>query len=189
MSNGKWKAFRMDGYTGTIWWCHLNLASVANVDFCISVIQQREQHQHSRTCIWELHQSVRRGTLQPRRLRQLLRTGCTNKHGVLLAHQPHPETRPLPEPAEPRPPQGHMTTRCVSLSAARGPGSLRDVRASHADSLQLSSSHLFPVTAVSHSFALLWTETSSWSGIWTGVHHSDKSKVIIILAITTVWST
>lgn len=76
----------------------------------------------------------------------------------------------------------------ASLSAARGPGSFRDVRASHADSTQLSSSHLSPVTAVSHSFASLWTETSSWSGIWTGVHHSDKSKVIIILAITTVWS-
>lgn len=75
-----------------------------------SVVQQREQHQHSRPhFVWELHQPLRHGPLQPGRLGKPLRTGRATEHGVLPAHQPHLETRPLPEPAEPRSPEGHMT--------------------------------------------------------------------------------
>lgn len=119
----------------------------AHVHFCFSVVQQREQHQHSRPHIWELHQPLRHGPLQPGRLGKPLRTGRASKHGVLPAHQPHPETRPLPEPAEPRPPQGHMIAWRDSLcSATRGACCLRDVTCW---STSLSSSHLSPVTAVS----------------------------------------
>lgn len=121
---------------GIVGWKHFQLALHANVDFCFSVVHQREQHQHSRPDIWELHQPLRHWPLQSSRLGKPLRNGCTSEYGLLPAHQPHPETRPLSEPAEPMPSQGHMTAQSGSLgSVTRGACSLRDVRASHAGPL------------------------------------------------------
>lgn len=148
-----------------------------NFDFCISVIPQWEQHQQSRTHSWELHQSVCCWPLQPCQLWWLFRIGCACKHGVLPADQLHPETGPLPQPAEPKPPQRHMTTWFVSLSAIRGPESLKDVRASHA--------HLLHSALPTH-LQLLWYLTvlhicgerpaPGQVGYLERVHHSKKSK-------------
>lgn len=139
----------------------------ANGDICISVIQQREQQQHqqSRTCCWELQQSVRCGPLQSPQLRRLLGTGRPYKPSVLPADQPHPEGGPLPEPAEPRPPQRHMMTWRPSVSHRRTE-SLRHVGAPHAESLLTALPHPSPATVISHSSTYLWMETNSWSGIW-----------------------
>lgn len=146
-----------------------------NFDFCISVIPQWEQHQQSRTHSWELHQSVCCWPLQSCQLWWLFRIGCACKHGVLPADQLHPETGPLPEPAEPKPPQRHMTTWFVSLSAIRGPV-LEGCQSITCSFTSLSSSHPSPVTVVSHSFAYLWRETSSWSGQVSGEGSSFRKN-------------
>lgn len=144
------------------------LAPPANGDICISVIQQREQQQHqqSRTRCWELQQSVRCGPLQSPQLRRLLGTGRPYRPSVLPADQPHPEGGPLPEPAEPRPPQRHMMTSWRPSVSRRRTESLRHVGAPHAESLLTALPHPSPATVISHSSTYLWMETNSWSGIW-----------------------
>lgn len=138
------------------------ISSQHTVDVYISVILQWEQHQQSRTCSWDLHQSVCCGPLQPCWLQWHLRTGCAPKHGVLSADQPHPETGPLPEPAEPRPPQRHMTTYVFSFSL----GHQRNIVLEAHQSITCC----FTTLSSSHPpfFTYLWMETRSWSGIWRG---------------------
>lgn len=106
-----------------------------------TVIQQweQQQHQQSRTCSWE---PLCCGALQSSWLQQLLRVGRSNKPGVILADQLHPQGGPLPKSAKPRSAQRHEMRWCCFVSH-RGTNVLKLVTWLHAHHFfQCFSTHL-----------------------------------------------